>query len=284
MFSGDALSPFGVLPPAPAKESDDAAWWGYTSALEAYLLKRAGRGYFEEHSRDINGEVRLTFEGRPVIRRDSKIRGGVYLVERNGEACVVDDKKDQFLIATYGTLLEIRRKAERNGASKNQYLLEDVWRLVLDKMPYSIAREEEIISQYGHNTKVVLGMYEGGGVCRHQALLGAYLIERLIEEGYLTGRVSVDRNIVPGKGGHAWIRYTNSENEIIIIDPAQEFLGYLADVDDPYDKWFYARPEDKKGRMVSDQEAQLSQRKKGWWKRIRGIFGRPEQPMSDLEN
>ena len=37
------------------------------------------------------------------------------------------------------------------------------------------------------------------GVCRHQALLVGYLLERLKGEGYIDGKVSIDRNSVTGE-------------------------------------------------------------------------------------
>lgn len=84
----------------------------------------------------------------------------------------------------------------------------------------------------------------GGGVCRHQALLGAYLLEKLIRDGKIGGKVSIDRNSVQN-AGHAWIRYTNSKGKVFIIDQAQKYIGLLNDTD-KNGRWFYERPEDFK--------------------------------------
>lgn len=192
------------------------------------------------------------FDKRPIIGRDTPINGGVYVGAGEREAIVVDDAKEQLLVDAYAELLE-RRIADvvKNDHRMNQGVLEDVFALVREKIPYSQAIVDEVYrkvlqSPNNPNHKVSLGSYilHKGGVCRHQALLGAYLLEKLAQEGILRGRVSVDRNTVPGKGGHAWIRYTGSHGVVSIIDPAQGYIGRLMDVKE--DRWFYERPEDAK--------------------------------------
>ena len=86
------------------------------------------------------------------------------------------------------------------------------------------------------------------GVCRHQALLCGYLLEKLIKDERISGKVSVDRNFVEGLGGHAWARYTTDRGKVYILDVAQNYKGCLGDMTKKQSRWFYERPEDKPPR------------------------------------
>lgn len=187
-----------------------------------------------------------TFQGRPIIGRDKTINGGVYLGAGAREAIVVDDSKDQSLNRVYQALV---RKIELRKSRREPYkshILIDTWKLVTRVMPFDSDHVNKIGQKLPEpDTKILLGNYMGGGVCRHQALLTGYLLERLSKEGYLRGRVSVDRNYVEGKGGHAWTRYENSIGDIYILDSAQKYIGKLNDMSDSQDRWFYEREEDK---------------------------------------
>jgi hypothetical protein len=68
------------------------------------------------------------------------------------------------------------------------------------------------------------------------------LLERLKNEGYVAGNVSIDRNSIPGLGGHAWVRYQNSKDVVFVIDPAQNYVGRLDEA--PKQGWSYKRPEE----------------------------------------
>jgi hypothetical protein len=183
------------------------------------------------------------FQGRPIIGRDRPINGGVYLGGSEREAIVVDDKKDEQLEKIYKRLLDIRQLAEQNGKSFKDGILNDVWELVDDVMPYDKINVKRVNNALpGQDSKVYLSSFLGGGICRHQALLTAYLLERLAKEGKVNGKVSVDRNYVSGIGGHAWARYTNSAGEVFILDTAQNYIGKLKDIN--HNRWFYERPEE----------------------------------------
>ena len=107
---------------------------------------------------------------------------------------------------------------------------------------------DQIHRRYGGipDQKIGLNNYirDGVGVCRHQALLCGYLLERLVAEHHLSGTVSVDRNQVEGLGGHAWARYTTSGDKVIVLDVAQDYLGRLNDMSQDQNRWFYERPKD----------------------------------------
>lgn len=48
-------------------------------------------------------------------------------------------------------------------------------------------------------------------------------------------------------GGHAWVRITLSNGEIMIMDPAQRYCGLLKDAGERSRGWAYDRPEDVEG-------------------------------------
>lgn len=215
------------------------AYWNKTQLA---INRVEPTGYYEE-----KGFLRKEryFQGRPIIGRDRKINGGVYLGGSAREAIVVDGKKDPALEQVYQELLSRRRNAQLNGKPFKDGILEEVWNLVSQVMPYNEARVRQINqSLSAPDTKIYLSEFIGGGVCRHQALLAGYLLERLCNENLLGGRASIDRNFVEGQGGHAWVRYTNSAGEVIIIDPAQRYIGRLNEMSEDNNRWFYERPED----------------------------------------
>ncbi|MDP3954875.1 MAG: hypothetical protein Q8Q15_00740 [bacterium] len=192
------------------------------------------------------------FAGRPIITRDTPINGGVYLGSSAREAIVVDDRKyPQELNAAY---TELRRKMTE-GVSRGRSVFECVYEVTkrtLD-LPRRTGDVEErvdelvgsIVSQSGPDAKVTLNefMREGIGICRHRALLAGYLIERLVKEGVLRGKVSVDRNYLPKQGGHAWVRWEGAGgNPIIIIDSS---LGYVGPIERAPRNWNYNRPANK---------------------------------------
>jgi hypothetical protein len=190
------------------------------------------------------------FKGRPIIGRDKKINGGVYLGAGSREAIVVDDQKDQALEKIYQELLRRRKNKLLEEKSFKDGLLTEIWQLVSQVMPYDSQRVNEITSRLTKpDSKIYLSAFLEGGVCRHQALLTGYLLEKLSTEGFLGGKVSIDRNFVKGKGGHAWVRYTNSKGNVFILDSAKQYIGRLDKISDEKKRWFYERPEDTNPKL-----------------------------------
>lgn len=103
--------------------------------------------------------------------------------------------------------------------------------------------------------KISLDVYmsKGVGVCRTQAVLCAYLVERLVDEGKIEGKVSIDRNMdrsVDG-GGHAWARFTAPDGTVYIMDPAQHFVGTLEKAQKNGKRWDYRRTEDMMRELLA---------------------------------
>lgn len=219
--------------------------WFYTEY--AHAAAKTSRGAFEEGG--FWEGKKGKWQGRDLIHRDSRINKGVYLCagvgrEPLGEACVVDDSKMPALLSCYE---ELKRRAgeasERTGLPLKQLMLETAFGLTQEVMPYNSDYVESVANQHVAGAKVGLDvyLYGAGGVCRHQALLAGYLIEKMVDEGILHGKVSVDRNFVPGEGGHAWVRYTNSGGEVFILDTAQNYCGSL-ERSKKEAGWDYRRP------------------------------------------
>ncbi|RJQ16895.1 hypothetical protein C4573_02435 [Candidatus Woesearchaeota archaeon] len=200
-------------------------------------------------NRSSHGQQRLnhevnngTYQGRPIIKRDSRINGGVSLGASPREAIVVDFQYGE-LDRQYQPLAQA---VQRNPCAHESTILLAVYR-VIDRVFIKRADKDldflikKLDVKDDEKTKLDHFIRNGTGVCRHMALTAGALIERLIDEGYLTGKISVDRNDIPA-GAHAWARYTSQKGEVIIIDPSLKFFGKL---NDPKACWPYARPEDK---------------------------------------
>jgi len=228
---------------------DGAAEWRYTSVAREYVNGPGRQRSFEELFRpNVSGK----YQGRRQIHRDSKINGGVYLtvspIENMpiSEACVVDDKTQPVLLRCYG---ELRMRAElaqkQDNLPLNHVILDEVFQYVGEKLPYNLDFVKTFASNCEPGTKVALEVYieNQAGVCRHQSLLAGYLLEKLVNDNVLHGKVSVERNFIPGEGGHSWVRYTNSAGDVYILDPAQHFIGTLEEAKRGA-CWDYRRPKE----------------------------------------
>lgn len=184
-----------------------------------------------------------TYRGRPIIHRDSPIDRGVYLGVNAREAIVVDSSNDHDIQELYKNA----RRKSRNmfGFFREKFVLPAVFDAVAESMP--VQDEDavhEVLRKYNieKDGKIALGvfLYEGAGLCRHDALACGIALELLKKDGYIDGAVSVDRNELDGR--HAWARYTDRSG-VHVIDVG---LNYLGPLHGPDAKWHYERPEDLK--------------------------------------
>lgn len=175
------------------------------------------------------------YMNHPILGRASKsVDGGVYLGGSAREAIVVDGKSVAMKQVYEGVASELRQSFERNETLPMRAILLRVMHKVQEVMPYD-GRKTEDISRQHHGDKLIgLSTYlkERAGVCRHQGLLAAYIIENLIKDGHMLGAVGVERNTVEDMGGtHAWAVYktrSKGAEEVIVVDPAQSFVGTKA--------------------------------------------------------
>jgi len=235
--------------------------WDYT--FMPSQQKRLGvyiRGYEEPYIDQAGKEVPATYQGRRVISRESPVNGGVYIVPGSQEAIVVDDgtrpkegdsprEINPFYQHAFNDFIDLAKSygvSVRQGVKQNQ--VNDMLGALLESVGETIHYDVEFSEYVGNNykdRKINLHEFiaEGAGVCRHQALLAGYILERLINGGFLSGKVSVDRNYVKDQGGHALARFTDDKGNVYIIDPANWYAGRL---DKNSNKiWSYSRPEDQ---------------------------------------
>lgn len=199
--------------------------------------------------------------GRPIIGRDSRIDGGVYIGRKPREAIVVEMAKPGLLDNVYQNWLKelqhaaplwpwqhvtlgrkraVQRLLGRHIATLCRALVSRV--LPFDRQVVAQVAVEHTL---GPDDKVRLDVYlrRRGGVCRHQVCLLGALLERLIDEGWAEGRVSIDRKYVPRQYSHAWVRWTDADGKVWILDAAQDVWGPL-DAFEPERRWFYAREDE----------------------------------------
>lgn len=184
------------------------------------------------------------YKGRRVIKRDSPIDGGVYLGKSEREAIVVDSVK-------YPAIRKLYEKAKEKAlvdrvdisVAKN-LILNAVYDTVKEAMKYDEKAVDALVNlvNCGKDRKIALDMFIDRkiGVCRHMALACGALLEMFVKEGYLRGKVSIDRNKI--RGGHVWCRYTNSGGTVYILDVAQGYIGKIENAKN----WDYRRPDESK--------------------------------------
>lgn len=196
------------------------------------------------------------FAGRFIIARDTPINGGVYLGAGSREAIVVDDTKYPAELDSAFRAVQLRMgfrmMLSAAGIRVPMSAAEVVYEVTINRLggksfDQALPRVEASLAQLPGDSKVSLNDFirAKAGVCRHRALLVGYLLERMINEGSLGGRVSIDRSTEVGRG-HAWVRQElviNNEDVINIIDPTLRYVGDLRKTDPSL--WNYKRPEDR---------------------------------------
>ena len=222
-------------------------WWGHTKrATESGVVGDR-----------MNGEVRYR-KSRPTIGRDARLEGGVFEGSylRESESIVVD---------WGGSLQEAYDKIEVGLEKKttDSDVLDHVFKYVESHMKYDEEAVNSIFTEKAggvDHQKVDLEVYidEAVGICRHQALFVGALLEHFIDNSILTGAVSVDRNSIKQKGSdkydsHAWVRYTDVEGQVYILDVAQHKMDTLKSLRQKREEgetmWNYARPEDLRSQL-----------------------------------
>lgn len=208
---------------------------------------------YTRSARDVFGPE---YGGRLLISRDMPVRGGVYFGAYGGEAIVVDPQKYPEAYHHYYGLAATR--ASVDGVIKKGNILQAVFDTVKVEIQYSRPGVERLTANIPDGGKIELSsfMKAGVGVCRHQALACAALLERFQDEGHIGGTTSVDRSTTwnPRKDrhdGHAWTRYTPRSGQVVILDVAQDYFGFLEDVD-PAEQWNYLRPEERQAFAAPD--------------------------------
>lgn len=175
------------------------------------------------------------YMNHPILGRAStSVDGGVYLGGSAREAIVVDGKSVAMEQVYESVASKVRQSFEDNKTLPVSAILLEVMHTVQAVMPYDDRKAEAISRQHYGDKLIGLSTYikERAGVCRHQGLLAAYILENLIRDGHISGAVGIERNTIADMGGtHAWAVYkirNNGAEEAIVVDPAQSFIGTKA--------------------------------------------------------
>ena len=186
------------------------------------------------------------YKGRHFIAMDTRIDKGVSVGGFSREAIVVDFDKSPSLQRLYNEILlrcRVSGKFARNLFLGKLYgLVDETFQQRSDEYVEQLVNSLNVPDDY----KVSLDFFveNHAGVCRHMALTAGVVTERLADNRYLRGKVSVDRNEVKGHGAHEWVRYTSSSGRVLIIDVARGFCGTLEDSAKLANSWPYQRKGD----------------------------------------
>jgi len=206
--------------------------WGITSLICNKIEKHLG---FDNYGYYNQGKYFISEDSRIQNRVSPSLKGELI------ENLLVDFSKDKELESLY---FKILTEIKENDFKKSM-AIPIVYALAKSAMSPNNEKVEELLGskKLSIDELIPLGEFlkKEAGVCRHYALLCAAILERLIDEGHIEGKASVDRNYINNEG-HAWCRYVNPKGEIIIIDPARDYLGNLED--SLLSGWNYYRPED----------------------------------------
>lgn len=188
------------------------------------------------------------YRGRHIIDLDSPIVGGIYFGALGREALIVDSEGDALAQAYRLFLQEVRKIKEALGQGFEEQVIrlaaEAGRRVFRHHTPQALTAFRQA-NRLGTDDETPLDIFVAAetGDSEHSALFVSYLLDRLHNEHqtFLTGRISIDRNWIPG-GGHAWTRYTHSERDIYIVDSFRSFCGRLDDYS--VARWPYERKTD----------------------------------------
>lgn len=187
------------------------------------------------------------FRLRPIINRFSRINGGVFYGRYFEADVVVDDQEQPMLKQTYEMLKTklIREHVPRydraiiNGEVRHKPATTfDPMSAAIEAYYYTqvlIPTNQELAATLAgdgsDNRKrevALTATYGQGGASSHQALNSAYFIEKMIDEGLLTGSVHVEEEGTVRGTTEAWVRYIPEYAEDIIIDTTLGFVGPLS--------------------------------------------------------
>ena len=166
------------------------------------------------------------FKGRHVIWAGSRIQGGIYLGSASQEALVVDEK--------YGTLPKIYSRFVRecgsdlpSGRLTERMLVGKVCAFAFRFLKLDRERAAKLAEKHGtqNDEKMALDFFLQArfGAARHQLLLAAYLLEKLIDEGLLPGRCSV-ANVTIRKKDYEAVSYTTADGAVYRFAPEEVSL------------------------------------------------------------
>ena len=211
--------------------------------------------YPTEWARTIQAEQRLKnadLQGHAVIGHDRRISGGVYAGANEGREIISVEspwQKNGHLEIMYSKALS---SATVNGVVKRGFLLKAVYNIVsANFFPYkrNSSAVRQVMKENNIEPEQIISIEKflsaKAGVCRHMAIACAALVERACDDGYLRGKVSIDRNTRTDHAAHAWCRYTSKSGIVFILDVMHGVSKSLLETKNTT-MWNYFRPDDLK--------------------------------------
>ena len=159
---------------------------------------------------------------RPIIGEHSRLSGGIFISAKPAEAIVIDEKYELLrpLLSSFRARLGSLRSF---SIQRELEILEEIFELSNEIIEWS---EEKVLefNRINHirvDTKVALDLYLDHriGVNRHKVLIAAYIIERLREDGHLTGVVTIPATMRHGSGGDEYVTYMFPNGVFATLDP-----------------------------------------------------------------
>jgi len=163
------------------------------------------------------------FDGRIIIGEEPPIHGGVYIGATPQEAVVVDEKYGN-LEPLYMRLLVKFLNLQKNGSSQiTEEIIPFIFEFAQDSLELSTERVRSIIKdqEIEPDQKVTLDLFllHKTGLPRHQILLAAYLIEKLINKGYLQGQLKIEADFSYEELEEESLTFTSSSGTVHQFTP-----------------------------------------------------------------
>lgn len=195
----------------------------FTSAGNANKYPRAFINYVKKKVTPRRNHEIGTVTGKNGHVIDNGIstgRGGI----NTREIDVANWKKDPKVPGMYRDIkTEINRINWRNLSEEEREIIRAriVYNKVYKDVPTNPARATFLENNYA-GRRMLTGDAVGaeGGVCRHQGIISTQLLEQLIKDKILRGKVFYIRG-----PSHGWAVYRTSTGEFYILDVAQGYFG-----------------------------------------------------------
>lgn len=171
------------------------------------------------------------YKNHPIIGRNSvTVKNGVYFTRNpDSEAVVVDNKSSALQQLTDLLTYDMQRQINDDPTVHAVSLYKEVLKRTKQALSYDLQKSDNLSAPYYNGNQLIsLSEYvqAGVGVCRHQCLLAALLLETLVEQDFIRGTVAVERNRnSSGSAAHAWAVLKQHDGTTIVIDPTNDYVG-----------------------------------------------------------
>ena len=234
--------------------------WSYTRSFKrSGIAERLGVPFYDREYPLPEEDIYARKDREPsfIIERDTPVIGGVWASKSRENIWVAPNDPDfKKIFWKVIRFIEKTWRSEPRSLSAELKIVDKAHEIVKqefkEKRNLRSIDREEIIDSFREVPFISIWTLFRLGVdkCRHQAVVLAAVLQKLQEEDYLGGRISLDRSRqAHGGGGHAWVRYTDTSGTIWIMDLSKHFNNSLEKAFEIWKKdhhavWPYWRPED----------------------------------------